>query len=77
MLPTDIIGQHVEMFTKRHFPKPTHSHGILYKQVQVTLNIKEPSLAMEDLLNIPMVCLFLLISHKRTLFPSNYSFLKK
>lgn len=64
MLPTDIIGQHVEVFTKRHFPKPTYSHGILYKQVRVTLNIKEPSLAMEDLLNISVVCLSLLICHE-------------
>lgn len=69
MLPTDVTEQHVELFARRHLPNPRYSHSVHYKQARMTLNIKEPSFAMEDLLNIPMVCLSFLICHKGTLSP--------
>ena len=74
MPPTDHKRQHAEVLAERHLPTPVYAHGIPYEQSQIILNIKEPSFAMEDLLNIPMVCLSLLICHKGMLFfPSNSS----
>lgn len=68
MLPTDVTGQHVELFARRYLPKPRYSHSVHYEWARMTLNIKKPSFAMEVLLNIPVVCLSFLICRKGT-FP--------